>query len=134
MSEPTTKALTKTALARALKVSRPTLGDYIALGVIPAVGPWDILECQQRVANHRATLRGAGGAERKGDDDLRRSKLRAEVRKLRADARAKELKNKIAAGEMLDRTSTVQWARVAFEGFRRRLECLPDEIAKLVPG
>src|SRR5688572_14185881 len=96
------KVSSRGKLAKALGVSLTTIQTYVLLGM-PCDGEdgYDVEDCRQWQAAYRASRRGAGGAEGDCDSALRTKRLRAEIRKLQQEARAKKLKNDEAEGLLL---------------------------------
>ncbi len=128
-------------VATAFEVSLVTVANWLRRADFPGgrQGPWE----QEQVESY-IKLNGLGkyfGAAQEGEDgdegegeSLRVQKLLAEIRKLKADASGKELRNDKAAGEVIDRKDAMQGASEVLLMVKARSMELPERIGMLVPS
>lgn len=118
---------TQAKLALMLGVSERQIRNYIRDGMPGQQGYYDVEDCRDWVSrNVNSPGESVGG-------NLKEERLKAEVRKLRADAEQKELKNQQTRGELLHRDDVLQQVSEAFLMVKTRLECVPDEIEMQIP-
>ena len=105
-------------LSRKLRVSRQTLYNWRDEGC-----PLD--EGEEAVMAWVAARKQLKEQESEEADDLKERKLRAECAKLEAEAEAKELKNAIARGEVMNTDTTMQAVRSMIAVVKIRFEDIP---------
>lgn len=114
-------------LGIALSVSTRQVQRYLADGMPGSPGRYYLDECREWVA---------ANIQSQGDDggDLNSAKKRAEIRKLNAEAEAKEMKNRQARGELAAIDDVLQAIAERDIRIKTRLESLPDEIEMRIPS
>lgn len=96
--------LTKTELARALSLSRPTLNKYLAEGLppddLPAALAW--VEARRAMETRGGTAKSAGRiGGNTGGNVLKERQMRATIAKTEAEARLKEFEAEIQAKNLV---------------------------------
>lgn len=125
----------RTKLAKLLGVSLTMVNIYSSEGM-PGSNEegYDVEECRQWLEARRQASGRPTKAEPTGDElDLREQKLRAEIRKLNAEAEAKELKNQIANGSVYLADEADQFMSQAAVRARERIEQWPAEAIVGIP-
>lgn len=114
-------------LAIALDVSLRQCQRYLADGMPGYAGRYDVEECRTWVDRNVQKQDGGSG-------DLNDAKKRAEIRKLNAEAEAKEVKNLQLAGELVHRDDVLREVSELILRIKTRLEAVPDEIEMELPA
>jgi phage terminase Nu1 subunit (DNA packaging protein) len=128
---------TQNELATALKVSRQTLCNWREAGAPIADA------CQLPLADAIALLDGWrknnkrprfwSEAEADEDGTLQERLIASQIRKHKADAVSKELKNAERQGELMDAEEAAQQVAIVLSVLMARLEQIPDEVRKELP-
>ncbi len=118
---------TQRELAIALNVSERMVRNYIRDGMPGFQGRYSIAECREWVANNINSPNAEVG-------DLKEKRLRAEIRKLNADAESKECKNAIMRGDILYRDDVDRQIAEVLTRIKTRLESVPDEMETTFPA
>ena len=116
-------------LARRLRRSPRRVASYLAAGMRAAChseNGYDVAKAQEWVEK---------SVEAKGRNrHIDREKKLAEVRKIKADAEAKEIRNLKAEGVLVEYEEVRQWAALVASRVRVRLEAMPDEFEMEFPA
>lgn len=114
-------------LAIALSKSLRQVQRYLSDGMPGSQGCYDIEDCKEWIARNVKSQDAESG-------DLKEARLRAEVRKLNAEAEAKEMKNEQLAGELCLIADVQQEVSACFLRIKTRLEAIPNELEMLFPA
>lgn len=128
---------TVAALAVELGRNERTVHRYLAAGMADAVrtprGRFSVAKARAWIAAH-VQSEHAPGAREVPDAELAVEIRRAELEKLREQARTAKLKNDLLAGRLIDRDDVVLAAAELLTAVRDDLLRLPDVLAPLLPA
>ncbi len=127
-----TTPVNKSELARALRISRPSLNKYLAEGLpaddLPAALAW--VEARKAVETRGGTARNTGETGGKSSyNELKEQLLRANIAEREASARLKEFEVETAGRNLVSLDEAKHYVAEVLSPLRSLLDSLPKSIA-----